>query len=94
MSAEEQKERQHHHYLTEEERIKVTAQVDYFLEVLANRYKIQSQEVIETIQWVKERKDFTAKLKTTALLSILGVVISAVALTLWEGAKSLIAGRQ
>lgn len=90
MSSEEKE----HYYLSDEEKRRVTLQVDYFLEMISSRYKIQPQEIMETVQWVRERKEFTSKLKTTGLLSILGIVISALALTLWEGVKALITGRQ
>ena len=86
-------EKENHNYtrhLSEEEKVKVLAQVDYFIHIISTRYEVSPQEVIETVKWVKERKDFVSKFKSTGAVSLLGVALSALALALWEGIKAMV----
>ena len=76
--------------LNDDELRRVAAQVDYFVSLLAERYKVQPDEVIEAAKWVREHKEFLRKIKTTGVLSILGLLVSSIAMAAWEGVKSML----
>ena len=78
--------------LSEEEKVRVAYQVDYFMEMIAKKYSIEHEEVIEALRWVRERKNFSDKVKSTGLTSLLGILVTAIMFALWEGLKVL-AGR-
>jgi len=78
------------HNLSDEEKYKVTLQVDHFIEILSARYGIDPTEVIEAVRWVRERKRFTDTIKNVTTFSIIGVLISALFLALWQGLNHLI----
>lgn len=75
------------HTLPPEERMKVRAQVDHFVEVLENRYDITASEVIEAVKWVKERRDRAEKLSQAGAISLIGLIITAMAMSVVEGVK-------
>ena len=77
-------------HLNDEERAKVLAQVDYFVHILSERYDVSPHEVIDTIRWVRERKEFASKVKSTSAVSLLGILLSALALAIWEGIKTMV----
>lgn len=79
------------HHLPEEEQIRVAAQVDYFVEVLSKRYGVTPQEVLNAVRWVNEHQKYTEKLKYSALLSLIGITVSALLFVLWEGIKHAVA---
>ena len=76
--------------LSEEEKVRVAYQVDYFMDLIAKKYSINHDEVIEALRWVKERKDFSDKFKSTGLTTLLGVLVTAILFALWEGLKTLL----
>ena len=77
--------------LSEEEKAKAAAQVDYFLTLLAKRYEVSPNEMAALVQEMRERKAFLDRVKATGLASLIGLVVTAIVLAVWEGLKSLIA---
>lgn len=78
------------HGLSEHERAAVAQQVDYFIEVLSQRYGLTPMEVVETVRWVRDRKEFLARARMSGAMSLLGLVIAAMAVALWEGVKAML----
>lgn len=76
--------------LTEEERARVAAQVEFFMELVARKYDISPSEVVDAVKWVRERKEFADKVRAAGIVSLVGLLASAVALALWEGLRSMI----
>lgn len=76
--------------LTPEERARVTAQVDHFVDLMAHRYNVTPDDVVDAVRWVKARKEFSSKLSLAGSASLLALVVSALAAALWEGVRSLI----
>jgi hypothetical protein len=74
-------------HMTEEDRHRVTMQVDHFIEILSARYGIKPADVVETVNWVKDRKEFFTRVKMSGAVSIIGLVIGALLLSMWEGIK-------
>lgn len=74
-------------HLSDEEKHKVMIQVDHFIEILSARYGLRPNDVVDTVQWVKERRQFVERMKVSSALSILGVVVAALLLSMWEGIK-------
>lgn len=77
-------------HLSDDEKYRVTLQVDHFIEILSKRYGIDPNEVVEAVTWVRERKRFSDKFRTGTMLSILGVIVGAILLSIWEGFKQLV----
>ena len=78
------------HRLTEEEKIKVQIQVDYFLYLIGKRYNTNPNEVLAAINWVKERRELAQKIKSSTIVTTLGILASALALAIWEGLKIMV----
>lgn len=78
--------------LPEEERRKVAAQVEYFIELVGRRYDVRPDEVIEAVKWVRERRELAGKMKQTGIMSIIGLILSAVFMAVREGVKAMLAG--
>jgi hypothetical protein len=76
--------------LSEEEKARVAAQVDYFLSLMAQRYDVKPSEMITLVQEMRERRAFYDRVKSTGLVSLVGLVATAIMLAIWEGLKSLI----
>lgn len=76
-------------HLTEEERARVGLIADRIVTVLADRYSIKPQEVQEAMSWYRTHREFVARMKTGGLLTLVSVLLSAILLSIWEGAKAL-----
>lgn len=76
------------HELTDEERRRLTLQVEFFVDLVARKYDVAPTEVMDAVRYVKERREFMAKMKSTGMVSLIGLVISAIAMTMWEGIKA------
>jgi hypothetical protein len=76
--------------LSDDDRRKVEAQVIFFLDLLSRRYEVSPQEVIDAVRWVRERKLVAEKIRSTGTLSLIGLLVSALALAMWEGVKAMI----
>lgn len=76
--------------LPDEERRHLLCQIDVCLEVITKRHGITVQQVIDNIKWIEEHRDFVSKLKHASLLTLVGIVVSATALAVWEGIKAFV----
>jgi hypothetical protein len=76
-------------HLSDRDRAEIAAHIDHMVDVLADRYGVEPHEVVDTVKWVREKKEHDAKMKNAALLAIIGVMVSAVMMALWEGFKTL-----
>jgi hypothetical protein len=79
------------HHLSEEDKYKVTLQVDHFIEILSARYGIEPNEVIDAVKWVRQRKKFSEAVQNATTISFLGVLISAFLFALWQGVVHFLA---
>lgn len=80
-----------HIELTEKEKVHVTLQVDHFIEILAKRYKLEPNDIVETVRWVNKQRNLSDKLQAGAMISLLGVIAGALLMSIWEGVKHYIA---
>jgi hypothetical protein len=78
------------HELTDDERKKVAAQVEAFVELITKRYDVRPEEVLEAVKWVREKKAFNDRVKSTGLVSLIGLLITAISLAVWEGVKAMV----
>lgn len=76
-------------HLTDRDRREIAAQIDHMVEILADRYGVEPHEVVDTVKWVREKRDHDTKMKNAALLAVIGIMASAVMMALWEGFKQL-----
>ena len=76
-------------HLSDHDRIEIAAQLDHMIEVLSDRYGVEPHEVTDAVKWVQEKKQHDARMKHAALLAVIGVMVSAVMMALWEGFKQL-----
>ena len=74
-------------HLTEEERVRVSAQVDYFVSIIEHRYGISANEATELLRWARTQRERNQKLAQGGALSLIGLVITAIAISLVEGIK-------
>ena len=70
----------------------MTAQVDYFLHLIEQRYGTGAQEVASALAYIREKKEFHKRVTTTGLVSFIGLIVSAILLTVWEGVKAILRG--
>lgn len=82
-------DQQDQHHLSERDRREIAVQVDEFVQVLANRYGVTPADVVETVRWVKAKKDADLKMQNAGTNAIIGLILTAVAIALWEGFKLL-----
>ena len=80
------------HHLSDEDKYRVTLQVDHFIEILSARYGIEPNEVIDAVKWVRDRKKFSESMERGAIISLIGAVVSAVLFALWQGVIHFISG--
>jgi hypothetical protein len=79
-------------HLTDEERAKIGLQVDLMIRVISERYEVTPADVIAAVKWVEDHKEFVTRLKNGGWLALIGFLISALMLAVWEGAKHFLAG--
>lgn len=80
--------------LSEEQKQLVEHQVEYFTSLMAKRYQVEPDEILEAVRYVRERKAFADKIKSTGLVSFIGLILSALTLAVWEGMKSFVRGER
>lgn len=78
------------HHLSSEERAKAGIAADEALRLIGERYGMHITELIEAARWVQEHRQFVAKLKTASLLTLMGILISAAVMSMWEGLKAYV----
>ena len=81
------------HHLSEEERLKAQLQVDAFIHLLETRYSLSASEAVELLRWAKAQRERNTKLVQGGALSLIGLVITAIAISLAEGIKQFFTGR-
>jgi hypothetical protein len=82
------------HHLSEEDKYKVTLQVDHFIELLSARYGIEPNEVIDAVKWVRERKKFTDSIQNASTIAFIGAMVSAILFALWQGIIHFVQGNK
>lgn len=65
---------------------------DAVVDALARRYGVQPGDVVEAVRWVREHRDFVAKMKHSGFLTLSGIIISASLMAAWEGIKNYVRG--
>ena len=80
------------HQLSDEDKARCAAQVDYFVELCAQKYQSSPAEIMEAVRWIHARKDWMQRAKQTSLASFMALLVSALALVAWEGLKAMIRG--
>ncbi len=81
--------------LSDEEKLRVAAQVDHFMTVLLNRYGLQQQDVpkiLDSLRWLQEHKAFIERIKSGGALSLVSILIMALASAVWQGVKAFLVG--
>lgn len=68
--------------------------VDYFVDQCSSRYGVDPHELGKTIVFVRVQRDAIGKIQTAGIVSIVGLLTSALLLSLWEGIKALITGHK
>ena len=76
-------------HLSDRDRAEIAATIDRLVETLADRYGVEPHEVVDTVKWVREKREHDAKMRNAAVMAVIGVIVSAVFLALWEGLKQL-----
>lgn len=79
-------------HLTEEDRAKIGTMTEMVIETISKRYGVTVSEAVEAIKWVHDHKEFVAKMKHSSIFAVIGVLLSAMLLALWEGARTLLHG--
>ena len=75
------------HQLSEEDRIRVQMQVDHFVTVLELRYGISANEATDLLRWARSQRERNAKLAHAGAISLIGMIVTALALSVVEGVK-------
>jgi hypothetical protein len=75
------------HHLSDEERAKVQMQVDHFLTVIETRYGISVNEATELLRWARAQRDRNTKLAQAGAISLIGLIVTALAMSVVEGVK-------
>jgi hypothetical protein len=60
------------------------------VELITKRYDVRPEEVLEAVRWVREKKAFNDRVKATGLVSLIGLLITAIGLAVWEGVKAMV----
>lgn len=84
-----------YHDLPEEEKIRVAAQVDYFIGVIMRRYGMRDEDlpdVVSSLRWLKEHREFMHRVQQGGTLSILALLLSAMGAAIWQGVKTMLGG--
>ena len=81
--------------LSDAERVKVAAEVDYFLSLMLRRYGLGEAdipEILASLRWLKEHREFMSRVQTGGTVSLLALLVSAIGASIWQGVKVLING--
>jgi hypothetical protein len=77
-----------HDGLSDADRLKVAAMVDYFVDILSKRYNTKPDEVVDAVRWYKEHREFMGRFKQAGLFSVISLMVSAALFAIWESAKA------
>jgi len=79
--------------LPDEAKIRVAAEVEYFISVLLRRYGLRETdipEIMESLRWLREHRVFMQRVQQGSTMSVLALLVAAMGTTLWAGVKSLV----
>ncbi len=77
----------------EEDRYHAEIQADAFLEILANRYGIESKdipEILDDLRWMRKHRNSINRISWSIALAVLAVAVSGVVAAFWEGVKQYV----
>lgn len=81
-----------HIELSEDDRMRVALQVDHFIALLSTRYGVEPGEVIEMILWFRSHRTFEKTMTAGGTMLIIGTLVSAGAIAMWEGIRHFLGG--
>jgi len=73
--------------LSDDERARAQMQVDHFIHALETRYGISAGEATELLRWARSQRDRNAKLAQAGAFSLIGLVVTALGISIVEGVK-------
>jgi len=73
--------------LSEEEKYRVAIQVDRFIEIMEKRSGTTFSEVLSLLEWARERRNTTSKIRMGTLLAIVTAAISLAFFIIFDGLK-------
>ena len=79
--------------LSDEEKMKISAEVDYFVGTILSRYGLKEAdipEVMDSLRWLKEHRQFMQRVQQGSTMSLLAMLVAALGTTVWAGVKALI----
>jgi hypothetical protein len=82
------------HQLGDDEKVRIGLMADHVVDIIARRYSLEPSEVVDAVKWVQQHKEFVSRMKHGGWLSLLSVIIGALLLSMWEGVKALVKGKQ
>lgn len=62
------------------------------IRLIADRYSVTPTQVVEAVRWIEQHKEFVSKLKNGSWFTLMGMVLTGMALAMWEGFKHLASG--
>lgn len=80
--------------ISNEEVARIGLLADAVVEALAKRYGVTPNDVVSAVRWVHEHREFVSKMKHSGFLALIGIMISASLLSLWEGIKAYLRGER
>lgn len=78
--------------LSEADKTKVVLQVDYFISLIEQRYDIKFQEIVEAVRWAREHRENMKTIGKVGIMTLIGVLVTAMLTAVWHGAVGLING--
>ena len=77
------------HQISEDDRARVGMMTEMVIETISRRYGLTPQEAVDAIRWVHDHKEFVSKMKHSSVFTVVGVLVSAMLIAIWEGIKTL-----
>lgn len=76
--------------LSDEDQAQAAVLADHVLQIIADRHGFTPSQLAEAVKWVERKRLAGEKFKSSAITSVLGLVVTALSLALWEGLKELL----
>lgn len=76
------------HEISDEDLARLGLLADKVIDLVARRYGVEPNDVVEAVKWVHDHKEFVSKMKHSGFLTLVGIMISASVLAFWEGLKA------
>lgn len=74
--------------LSDEQKAQLAVQFEQLQQMFAHRHGVTMGELVEATRWVKAHREYVEALKRGGSLALIGFLLSALLLTVWEGLKS------